>query len=232
MRLTVRDVVWRGEAGQLDGERPHISSDIEDEAYTLSTDVATPAPLRMRIIDFPAGGGDIWDELWTDPIRPDDREGIKAALVSAATRMIEGEDENCGGPPGGVTDSAFGRWFDVRVHRGGEPGLQRETIFTDEKAMQWAWAAYAAAGAPTHLPSIWAGHVWEAWGQEPGDEWRDVEYAGALYMRLTVRDVTWSNGTRARIEYDLDPQLIPRPPCPIPQPQTPMASRPLARERV
>ena len=228
LRLTVRCVAWQPADMQdetrqrlVQGDspllRPHIPPDLDEDYYALSDGGSLVHPVELRLIHLPGSdGGEVWHEEWTDPLKPDNREDMNAALVKAATRIIEHEDENCFGPPGGETDSHFGRWLDMQ-RSCPDWKIERDQIFIDRAARQAARAAYAAADVPNTLPSIWAGHVWEAWGDEPGDRHRDWEFAGALYQRMTIRDVVWQDGRVAELVYDLDPRpkqsLTPRMPC-------------------
>ena len=212
LRLTVRFVDW-----QLDGEsatprghalsrrQPHIPPDIAEACYALTEgpDLARPVELEFGHYNPRCGYLLEIDETGR-ALKPDDRDGIEAALAGVAERIIEVGREKYGWPPEAVVDSHFGRWIAMRQRPGQDWFWDRNP---GDDLLQALRAEYEAADVPDNLPSTWVGHVWEAWGAEPDDGERYGEQAGAVYLRLTIRDVVWQEGRVARLIYDLEPEL-------------------------
>ena len=216
LRLTVRFVDWRldgvsttqlgfqwepssCEAARL---RPYISPDIKGDCYSLTHAWELKRPVVLYVCDD-------WEDVRTAgdrAIAPDDRDAIEKVLTTEATRAIEEWEADFDVPLGMKPDSHFGRWLAARQQHS-ERALDWDRILDDDKMREAALAAYEASNVPEVLPSKWAGWAWEAWGDEPGDEHRDGESAGALYLRLIVRDVVWQAGRVARLVYDLEPKL-------------------------
>ena len=216
LRLTVRFVDWQldgvsttrlgfrlepssNEAARL---KPYLSSDIEEDYYFLTHgwDLKQPVVLCVR---------DDWEDVRAAGDRtltPDDRDAIERILTAEATSAIEDWEADFDVPVGMKPDSHFGRWL-VTQQQHQERALEWDRIFGDDAILQAAFAAYEANNVPEVLPSKWAGWTWEAWGDEPGDAHRHWEFAGALYLRLTVRDVVWRKGRVAKLIYDLEPRL-------------------------
>ena len=212
LRLTIRCVEWLLDGvsanthnlGPSDRSRlrPHIPPDIEDGYYSLTHawDLKRPMVLHVR---------DDWEDVRAAGDRalaPDDRDAIEKVLTAEATRAIEEWEADFGLPVGMKPDSHFGRWL-AAWQQHPERALDWHRIFDDDEILEAARAAYEVADVPEVLPSKWAGWTWEAWGDESGDEHRHWEFAGALYLRLTVRDVVWQEGRVAKLVYDLEPKL-------------------------
>ena len=212
LRLMVRFVDWQFDDGSVchvgyDTTRlqPHIPLDIEEDCFSLVEGRELSQPVKLDLSHYDPRFEDLLELDETDlTFRPDDREGIEAALVKAATRVIEAGSEKYGWPPEAVVDSHFGRWIALQKQPSDEWFWDRYP--TDEE-IDAARKVYAAADVGEKLPSTWAGHIWEAWGAEPGDHERYPEQSGALYLRLTVRDVVWREGRIEKLVYDLEPRL-------------------------